>query len=490
MLEAIHKEILGNDGKMHKITQGQYLSYLNNKFIKTNESGQEVLNIFVDEEEKEKIDEFEKHKKKDEKNISDLQIFKNKTPGEAGAKIARELFPEAYNRILLILDTYMDMNDKDKKICALWIIGTYFHKEFNSFPRLFINAMKGSGKSRLLQIIKCLSWNGSVQANLTEAVLFRSASQRTLLFDESESISSKEKGVMRELLNAGYKKGVEVTRLKKVKTKEGEEQQEESFDLYGPVGLANINGVEDVLSDRAITLILEKSNDPQKTKLIEDYEGNIVINDIKRTLDLILVYKCSVVMPLESTVGMNVYTLNYTHTHNTYTTLTTQQHPLYKLPLMVSDTPLPKFTLTKKEMDFYKQIHELGIAGRDLELFLPLFSIAEGLGADVLSDVMVIAKEYVENKQQEDHIENRDWSLIDFIARYPSTLNFIPVNQIVNEFKDFYNGDDVDWLNSRWIGRSLRRLNLTVDKRRLGRGVEYILNGAKAKAQMEAFKND
>lgn len=422
------------------------------------------------------------------KDSPELFQFKSKTPGGSGAKIAKELFPETYRRILLVLDTYMDMREKDRKLCAIWIIGTYFHKEFNSFPRLFINAMKGSGKSRLLQIIKSLAWNGSVQVNLTEAVLFRSASQRTLLFDESESISSKEKGVMRELLNAGYKKGVEVARLKKVKTREGEEQQEESFDLYGPVGLANINGVEDVLADRAITLILEKSNNPVKTKLIENFEGNRMISDIKQTLKLILVYKCSVVRVLESIEGMNIYTLNYTNTHNTLTTQTTQHHQLYELPMMVSEEPAPNLILSPEEISFYKKIYELEMTGRDLELFLPLFSIADGLGSDVLSEIIEIAKDHVEHKQQEDHIENRDWSLIDFVARYPSTLNFIPVTKIVNDFKDFYNDDDTEWLNSRWIGRSLRRLNLTVEKRRLGRGVEYILNGAKAKAQMEAFK--
>lgn len=57
------KLILGNDGFKHKVTLSQYYSYKNNKFISLNELGEEVLNIFVDNEEKEKIKAFEDYQK-------------------------------------------------------------------------------------------------------------------------------------------------------------------------------------------------------------------------------------------------------------------------------------------------------------------------------------------------------------------------------------------------------------------------------------------
>ena len=46
-------EILGNHGRLTHIRYGEYLSYKNNKFIKTNEGGVEVLNVF---EENRKVD--------------------------------------------------------------------------------------------------------------------------------------------------------------------------------------------------------------------------------------------------------------------------------------------------------------------------------------------------------------------------------------------------------------------------------------------------
>ena len=98
----------------------------------------------------------------------EIFAFKKGIQSDQAKEYAKSLLPELYRRILLVLDTYMDIDLRNKHLVALWIIGTYFHKSYVSFPRLFINAQKGSGKSRLLQILKALCWNGTVQTNLTE----------------------------------------------------------------------------------------------------------------------------------------------------------------------------------------------------------------------------------------------------------------------------------------------------------------------------------
>ncbi len=134
---------------------------------------------------------------------------------------ARVIATECYQEIQEIIDFYMDIPKDHRKLIAAWIIGTYIYKELPSYPFLFLNAMKGSGKSRLLNIIKHLAWNGKVLINPTEAGIFRSAHQNTIVLDEAENISSKEKATLRQLLNAGYKKGSTVERMKKVTTKEG-----------------------------------------------------------------------------------------------------------------------------------------------------------------------------------------------------------------------------------------------------------------------------
>ena len=409
--------------------------------------------------------------------------LKSGTPSKEAEELAKKMLPDIYNRILAVLDTYLDTTKENKQIIAIWIIGTYFHKNFISFPRLFINAMKGSGKSRLLQILKALCWNATVQTNMSEAVLFRNASKQTFLFDESEGISSKEQNTIRELLNAGYKRGTEVKRMRKSFTKEGEQQIVETFDLYSPVALANINGMEDVLGDRCVSIILEKSKDLSKTLLLEDFEENLLIRDLKFALKTILVYKCSVVYSQQTVCRYNLYTLT------THTTLTTQtpQTTLYHLkPLLLNEEM--DFTITEEEIEFFKRIHETNIDGRNLEIFFPLLNIAKSISEEVFNSVCEIAKEYVLERTKQDRLENTDWSFIDFIARQPATLNYVPVSEIVRKFKEFYALDDVDWLNSRWVGQSLKRLKLSLNKRRIGKGVEYILDVVKAQDRLKMFK--
>ena len=212
------------------------------------------------------------------------------------------------------------------------------HKSFTSYPFIFLNAMKGSGKTRLLKLIKSMCWNGDFTASLTEAVLFRTASKHTMIIDEFEDIGSKEKSSLRELLNAGYKKGNKVKRMKQVKKESGTVYEVEEFDLYTPIAMANIWGMENILSDRCITLILERSAHPIKTRLIEDFEFNEAILNIKRTLDQISCSLCSVVPAGE---GWNTYI--YTTTLTTYTTL----HTLTTL--------LREAVFTQQELDAWRQ---------------------------------------------------------------------------------------------------------------------------------------
>ena len=96
---------------------------------------------------------------------------------------------EIYLNLVDILREYIDMKEGDFEFVALWILGTYFHQDFFTYPYLFLNATKGSGKTRLLKIIKFFSKNGEMLNSLTEAVLFRTTG--TLCIDEFEGIGRK-----------------------------------------------------------------------------------------------------------------------------------------------------------------------------------------------------------------------------------------------------------------------------------------------------------
>src|SRR6056297_7960 len=390
---------------------------------------------------------------------------------------------ENFDLVKSILKKYVVMKEDYYNIVTLWILGTYFHNEFASFPYLFFNAMKGSGKSRSIKLITTLAKDGQMMMSPTEAVLFRT--KGTLGIDEFESVANKDKSSIRELLNSCYKKGTKIMRMKRKKTPEGDEQVVENFEPYRPIVIANIWGMEEVLGDRCITLILEKSKNPGKTKLIEDFEND---ESIKKAIEnfkwskvcsIIMrenIYKkwnefimnkyesadfvknsvnwCSLCIPPKNLKSLNLGVsgskkaecslcsvvspesiYNYTlpdekiTTHTTHTTKTKQT------------TQTTSELLKNIKLDeLFRKIDDSNIYGRDLELFLPLFFIAYVLKkGELVDEIIEIAKKMVHEKKHEEEVENWDVLLIKFISSLESGLSrYLKVRQLTNQFREEY----------------------------------------------------
>lgn len=375
---------------------------------------------------------------------------------------------EIYETTKEVLKSFIDTKEENYEILTLWIIGTWLHEFFPTYPYLFLNAMKGSGKTRLMKLIKELSFEGDMLASLSEAVLFRTTG--TLCIDEFEGISGKDKNALRELLNTAYKQGGKVKRMRKKKTIDGEQQIVEEFSTFRPIVMANISGMEEVLQDRCITIILEKSNNSKITRKIENFSNNPVIKQLKKLLTEKGIW-CRIVSVCrypEMYIEWNDYVDNYIYTHTYTTTLTTQNNT---------------------NQHFFKQIYDTGIDGRNLELTFPLLLIAQEIG--VLDLTIKILKEMVESKKEDDIIEGKDVMLLDFISKQ-SQNEYYKINELVNSFKTFINYEPEDerrhWLTNAWLGKALKRLNLIAKKRRLGIGVEVILNVNKASEKLFIFK--
>jgi len=378
----------------------------------------------------------------------------------------KQLFTDAYYNIIDILKEYLELKEEYYSIISLWIIGTYFHEQFYSFPYLFLNAMKGSGKSRTLNLITTLAKDGEILNSLTEAVLFRT--KGTLAIDESEGLERKGKENLRELLNSAYKKGVKVKRMKQKKVGDSVEQVVEEFDAYRPIIMANISGMESVLGDRCIPLVLEKSFNKKITNLIEIFsEDNMVKKTIKILKECSL---CRCSFSVERYKEWNNYMKstinNYTNNTNYYNT-----------------TNYTNYT------EAFRSINLTDLNGRDLELSFPLFLIAGEISSVVLKETTLTLKDIFSEKKQEDLIENSDVSLIDFVSQMPeySVDSFQLINQITTDFRNFLQINE-DWLNSKWMGRALKRLNLVVEKKRKSHGTEVRLNIFKAQELIKKFK--
>lgn len=407
---------------------------------------------------------------------------------------ARGLLNDCYIESINMFKRYIDTTEDNYKFLALWCIGTYFHSEFDTYPYLFLNAMRGSGKTRTLKLISALSngGDGSVQNNLTEAVLFRIPQHQTTCIDEVEQINSKEKQTLRELLNSAYKKGMKVKRMRKTFAKDGEKQVAETFEPYFPIAMANIWGVEEVLADRSIVLIFEKSIDPAKVKLVEDFDKNLYIKLIKRTLDAIQCSLCSVVSKKNIIRNWN----NYIYTLYTLTTQTTQttlfdELKTYEYGLMDKGAIEKNKQLEMEEL--FRKIDKLDIGGRNLELMFPLLIVAQLIGEEVFNDFLKISANIVKQKKLNEYAESKDVQLYEFVLSMDSFGNdFISVKELTSRFRIFIgDGEEEDrWLNDKWLGRALKRLNLILDRRRMSSGMFVTLDYEKARKQSKIFVED
>lgn len=397
--------------------------------------------------------------KKEEEKIEQLELDETKIR-----------LREIYEEIVLVLKKFCDIKEEYYSLVAMWIIGTYVHDEFETFPYLFFNAMKGSGKSRILRLIAELSNKGELLGSMSEAALFRTAKGRTLCIDEFEKVGSQDKQGLRELLNAAYKKGSVIKRMKKVK----EEYVEEVFEVYSSIAMANIYGMEEVLSDRCITIIIERSNRPEITKLMENFGKDPQINRIKVGLYELKCSLCNVVTSKEIEKEWNNYILDkYTTTLHTYTTQTTNNTIT---------------TLNQDSLELFNKMDDAGIDGRNLELTFPIFMIADLLNS--FDSILETLKEIMMEKKLEDVVESKDVQVFDFVSQQQPLNNFISITKLTNEFRIFIGVEpkEDDWINPRWMGRALKRLALTKEKVRKSRGIEVILDVYKAQEKIKMFK--
>jgi len=172
-------------------------------------------------------------------------------------------FDDIYYELKNLLEWGFDFPDERAfDFIASYIIGTYFFKLFKKYSYLYIWGTKRSGKTKLLTFLANTCFNGVLTLAMTPATIYRLLTllNCSLMIDETDRIAKKEKGDLRDILNSGYKEGGRVTRTREVVMRDGSRNFITEFYLtFSPKALANIEGMEDVLKDRALTLIMQRS---------------------------------------------------------------------------------------------------------------------------------------------------------------------------------------------------------------------------------------
>jgi hypothetical protein len=162
---------------------------------------------------------------------------------------------------LRLFRDYLEIEtDPPYAVLGLWTLGTYCFPILPSFPRLNLHGEKGSGKSKALKLVAALAHNGLWRAAPTPATLFRliETLRPALCLDELEHMDRDDKGDIQAILNAGYQAGGAVDRCDPVTF------NVRPFAVYAPVALAGIKGINAVLGDRAITIVMQPGRDPAR----------------------------------------------------------------------------------------------------------------------------------------------------------------------------------------------------------------------------------
>ena len=150
-------------------------------------------------------------------------------------------------------------------VLALWTLATHVFDCFDAFPYLAITSpTKRCGKTRLAEILELLSANGLRTVSATPAVIFRSIQMRsvqrealTLIIDEAESLSTKSENAdaVRQILNAGYRRGQFVLRCEGTSEKSYEVK---SFPVFCPKVIVLIGALPDTIADRCIPIRMRR----------------------------------------------------------------------------------------------------------------------------------------------------------------------------------------------------------------------------------------
>ena len=352
-----------------------------------------------------------------------------------------------YEMVKQAWKTYIEFEDEViYDFMALWTIGTYFFHLFNSYPYVYIGGLKRSGKTKVLTVASLMCFNAIFSNNLSTSAIFRliQSGRCTLLMDETEKLAYKDRATdIRNLLLSGYKRGAKVYRTEKTSK---DRLVPEAFEVYCPKIIANIQGIEDVLEDRCITIIMRRGKNKQ------------ILNSEPSLHD-----------PIWQEIRDSLYILYLT----------------YWKEVAEEYQKLSEGSEGSVICEGRGRVYE--ISDRERELWNPIICLASFFDKFLLQGsqpslptqpslkeaIIQFAFQKVKEKQIENVSETRELVLVQSLLELVQRDGYYKVKAIKDVMEQKYD-EEQRWLRSEWIGRALKRLGFT-EKRRIGKGVEYYL---------------
>jgi putative DNA primase/helicase len=170
--------------------------------------------------------------------------------------------PELLSELSTAISQYLVLPINSAEILALWAVHTHAFDSFGHSPRLAITSPeKGCGKTTTLDVLAELVARPLPTSNATVAAVFRivEMAKPTLLIDEADTFL-KENDELRGILNAGHRKGGQVTRTV------GDDHEPRQFSTWTPAAVAMIGRLPDTLEDRAVIVRLRRRKPSELVK--------------------------------------------------------------------------------------------------------------------------------------------------------------------------------------------------------------------------------
>jgi hypothetical protein len=159
-----------------------------------------------------------------------------------------------YEEIKAVLKEYIEFqNEAHYGLITAWIIATYFHRCFHAICFLFFYGKKQSGKSRSLDLLERLVFNGMKVKGVSVASMADSIDgvRGTFLNDQAESLSNPKNEETLGILADSYTVGGGKRRIVHI-TNQSRRVME--FETYGPKAFASIKEIDTDLKDRCILI--------------------------------------------------------------------------------------------------------------------------------------------------------------------------------------------------------------------------------------------
>ncbi len=173
---------------------------------------------------------------------------------------------ELLDRVEALIRKYCILPSEEAYVATtLWVAHTYTWSAWETTPRLAIlSAEKGSGKTRVLEVLQLLCFDANHTLNVSSSYLFRryQQGQPTLLVDETDALFAGGKSgkmdpgreEIRGIINAGYRKGASVGRSEP----RGQQIVAVDYPVFGAVALAGIKDLPDTVMNRSIVIWIKR----------------------------------------------------------------------------------------------------------------------------------------------------------------------------------------------------------------------------------------